>query len=235
MSLPVGPELDWVPARRPQPIELRGSCALLRPVRPGDAQALYPLAHAPEGDPSIWTYLPDGPFESPEHMTRFLQSAQRSEDPLWFTLVRLPDELPLGIAAYQRIDPDNGVIEIGRIWYGPPLKRTTAATELIYLLARHAFDELGYRRFEWKCDALNAASRSAAERYGFRFEGIFQQHMVVRGRNRDTAWFSITDREWPAIRGGFEAWLAPENFDREGGQRRSLRELIDERRRSASK
>jgi RimJ/RimL family protein N-acetyltransferase len=117
------------------------------------------------------------------------------------------------------------VIEIGQLWYGPPLKRTTAATELIYLLARHAFDDLGYRRLEWKCDALNAASRRAAERYGFKFEGIFRQHMVVRGRNRDTAWFAITDVEWPAIRAGFEAWLAPDNFDEQGRQRRSLEAL----------
>jgi RimJ/RimL family protein N-acetyltransferase len=223
VNLPLGEPLDWKPARRPEPTELRGSYALLRPVEPSDAEPLYPLAHAPDGDPSIWTYLPEGPYESPEHMAGFLESARRSEDPLWFTLVRLPDETPLGLVAYQRIEPEHGVIEIGRLWYGPPLKQTTAATELIYLLARHAFDELGYRRLEWKCDALNAASRCAAERYGFRYEGIFRQHMVIKGRNRDTAWFAITDGDWPAIRASFEAWLAPENFDQKGRQRRSLR------------
>jgi RimJ/RimL family protein N-acetyltransferase len=227
VSLPVGPELDWTPARRPIATELRGFYSLLRPVRASDADALYPLAHLPEGDPSIWTYMPDGPYESPDQLRSTLESVQRSADPLYFTLVRLPDERPLGLAAYQRIKPDDGVIEIGRIWYGPPLKRTTAATELIYLLARHAFDELGYRRLEWKCDALNAASRRAAERYGFQFEGIFRQHMVVKGRNRDTAWYAITDGDWPAIRAAFEAWLAPENFDSDGRQRRALRELID--------
>jgi len=225
VTLPVGEALDWTPARRPEPTELRGSHALLRPVSPSDADPLYPLAHPPDGDPSIWTYLPSGPFESPEDLAGFLESARSSEDPLWFTLARLPDEAPLGMAAYQRIEPTHGVIEIGQLWYGPPLKRTTAATELIYLLARHAFDDLGYRRLEWKCDALNAASRRAAERYGFKFEGIFAQHMVVKGRNRDTAWFAIIDEDWPAIRAGFEAWLAPENFDQQGRQRRALHAL----------
>jgi RimJ/RimL family protein N-acetyltransferase len=225
MNLPVGEALDWTPARRPKPTELRGSHVSLRPVTPSDAELLYPLAHVPDGDPSIWTYLPYGPFESPGHLARFLESGRSSDDPLWLTLARLPDETPLGMAAYQRIAPEHGVIEIGQLWYGPPLKRTTAATELIYLLARHAFDDLGYRRLEWKCDALNAASRRAAERYGFKFEGIFRQHMVVRGRNRDTAWFAITDVEWPAIRAGFEAWLAPDNFDEQGRQRRSLEAL----------
>jgi RimJ/RimL family protein N-acetyltransferase len=198
-------------------------------VDPGDAERLYPLAHPPDGDPTIWTYLPSGPYESPEHMAQFLETAKASGDPLWFTLARVPDEIALGMAAYQRIEPQDGVIEIGQLWYGPALKRTTAATELIYLLARHAFDDLGYRRLEWKCDSLNAASRRAAERYGFKFEGIFRQHMVVKRRNRDTAWFAITDGDWPAIRAGFEAWLAPANFDDAGRQRRALRELIDER------
>ena len=225
MNLPVGEALDWTPARRPEPTELRGSHALLRPVNADDAEALHPLAHPPAGDPSIWAYLPYGPYASPEQMAQFLSSATSSTDPLWLTLVRLPDETPLGLAAYQRIKPEHGVIEIGQLWYGPPLKRTTAATELIYLLARHAFDDLGYRRLEWKCDALNAGSRRAAERYGFTFEGIFRQHMVVKGRNRDTAWFAITDGDWPAIRGSFEAWLAPENFDEEGRQRRALHAL----------
>ena len=229
MNLPVGRAIHWTPARRPSPTELRGSYALLRPVDPADAELLYPLGRPPEGDATIWTYLPDGPYESVEDLRAMLEAAQSSDDPLWFTLVRLPDECLLGLAAYQRIKPQDGVIEIGRIWYGPPLKRTTAATELIYLLARHAFDDLGYRRLEWKCDALNAASRRAAERYGFEFEGIFRQHMVVKGRNRDTAWYAITDGDWPAIRSGFEAWLAADNFDAQGMQRRQLRELIDER------
>jgi RimJ/RimL family protein N-acetyltransferase len=125
----------------------------------------------------------------------------------------------------MRIVTEHGVIEIGHIWFAPILQRTRQATEAIYLLARHAFDDLGYRRFEWKCDSLNEPSRRAAERFGFIYEGVFRQHMVVKGRNRDTAWFSIVDGAWPAVRAGFEAWLAPENFDEEGRQRRSLRDV----------
>ncbi len=125
----------------------------------------------------------------------------------------------------MRITPEHGVIEIGHIWFGTALQRTPAATEAIYLLARHAFDDLGYRRFEWKCNAQNAPSCRAAERFGFTFEGIFRQHQIVKGRNRDTAWYSIVDGEWPAVGAGFERWLAPENFDDDGRQRRSLAEL----------
>ena len=155
-----------------------------------------------------------------------LSWAEGSDDPLFFTLVRAADERPLGVASYLRITPEHGAIEIGHIWFGEPLQRTTAATEAIYLLARHAFDELGYRRLEWKCNALNDASRRAAERFGFGFEGVFRNHMVVKGRNRDTAWYAIVDRDWPRVRGAFEAWLAPENFDGEGRQRRRLGELM---------
>jgi RimJ/RimL family protein N-acetyltransferase len=127
--------------------------------------------------------------------------------------------------SYLRITPEFGVIEIGHIWFAPGLQRTTAASEAIYLLARHAFDDLGYRRVEWKCDALNAASRRAAERFGFTFEGVFRKHQIVKGRNRDTAWYAITNDQWPAIRAGFQSWLSPENFDRDGRQIRPLGEL----------
>jgi RimJ/RimL family protein N-acetyltransferase len=189
----------------------------------GDAEPLYAASHPPDGDRSIWTYLWDGPYESAEHLRKMLEFAERSDDPLFFTVVRLPDERPAGIASYMRFEPDHGVLEVGHIWFGHELQRTTAATEAIYLLARRAFDELGYRRLEWKCNALNAASRRAAERFGFTFEGVFRNHMVVKGRNRDTAWYAITSEEWPAIRTAFEAWLAPDNFDAGGRQRRSLR------------
>ncbi len=192
----------------------------------GDAEPLYRLSHPPGGDPMIWTYLPDGPYASPAQLRHMLEWAQDSEDPLYFVLARPQDRRPLGLASYMRITPEHGVIEIGGIWFGPSVKRTTAGSEAIYLLVRHAFEKLGYRRVEWKCDALNAASRRAAERYGFLFEGIFSKHMVVKGRNRDTAWYAITDDRWPAIRSAFEAWLAPENFDAQGRQRRPLRELI---------
>jgi RimJ/RimL family protein N-acetyltransferase len=222
---PLGERLDWTAARPPCRGALRGSHVLLRPVDAAtDAEPLYALSHPPDGDPAIWTYLPDGPYESAEHLRRALAWAATSEDPLCYTLVR--DERPLGLASYLRITPEFGVIEIGHIWFGAPLRRTTAATEAIYLLASRAFDELGYRRLEWKCNALNAASRRAAERFGFTFEGVFRKHQVVKGRNRDTAWYSITDEDWPTIRAGFRSWLAPENFDHAGRQRRALGALI---------
>jgi RimJ/RimL family protein N-acetyltransferase len=224
---PLGERLDWTAAKSPARVSLRGSYVLLRPVdATTDAGALYAVSHPPDGDSAIWTYLPDGPYESAEHLRQALAWAETSKDRLYFTLVRLPDERPLGIASYLRITPEFGVIEIGHIWFGVPLQRTTAATEAIYLLACHAFDDLGYRRLEWKCNALNAASRRAAERFGFTFEGVFRKHQVVKGRNRDTAWYAITDDEWPAIRAGFQSWLAPENFDGNGRQVRALGQLI---------
>jgi RimJ/RimL family protein N-acetyltransferase len=224
---PLGELVSWEPARRPGRAPLRGSHVELRPLdAQTDAEPLFALSHAPHGDPSIWTYLPDGPYEDADQLRDMLRWAADSQDPLFFTIVAPLDGAPLGTAAYLRITPEFGVIEIGHIWFGPPLKRTTAATEAIFLLARHAFDELGYRRLEWKCNALNAASRRAAERFGFTFEGVFRKHQIVKGRNRDTAWFAITDEQWPAIRSGFEAWLAPENFGGEARQTRSLGEQI---------
>jgi RimJ/RimL family protein N-acetyltransferase len=232
VDLPLGEELDWKPVQRPTSMSLRGSHIMVRPVNAeNDAVPLFSVSHPPDGDPGIWTYLPDGPYESSDHLRQTLAWAETSEDPLYFTLVRLLDERPLGLASYLRITPELGVIEIGHIWFGVPLQRTTAATEAIYLMAHHAFDDLGYRRLEWKCNALNAASRRAAERFGFTFEGVFRKHQVVKGRNRDTAWYAITDDEWPAIQRGFEAWFAPENMDDEGRQRRSLGNLIGEARR----
>jgi RimJ/RimL family protein N-acetyltransferase len=213
-------------------MSLRGSHIMVRPVNAeDDAVPLFSVSHPPDGDPGIWTYLPDGPYENSDHLRQTLAWAETSEDPLYFTLVRLLDERPLGLASYLRITPELGVIEIGHIWFGVPLQRTTAATEAVYLMAHHAFDDLGYRRLEWKCNALNAASRRAAERFGFTFEGVFRKHQVVKGRNRDTAWYAITDDEWPAIQRGFEAWFAPENMDGGGRQRRSLGNLIGEARR----
>jgi RimJ/RimL family protein N-acetyltransferase len=155
--------VDWVPAARPGRTELHGSRVLLRPLDAvADAEPLYGVSHPPDGDPAIWDYLFEGPFESAEELGELLAQAEGSSDPLFFTLAGLPDERPLGMASYMRIEPAHGSIEIGNIWFGTPLQRTTAATEAIYLLARHAFDELGYRRLEWKCNALNAPSRRAA-------------------------------------------------------------------------
>ncbi|HEX4734466.1 MAG TPA: GNAT family protein [Thermoleophilaceae bacterium] len=212
----LGPELDWTAVEAPLVRELRGRHVTLRPVAADDAEALFAVSQ----DPQIWTYLPYGPYESVEAMRSRLAQIEGSGDPLFFTVVS--DGEPQGIVSYLRIDTENGSIEIGHIWFGTPLQQTTAATEAIYLLGSHAMDELGYRRFEWKCNALNQKSRRAAVRFGFTFEGVFRNHMVVKGRNRDTAWYSITDDEWPAIRDAFQAWLAPDNFDENGVQRRPL-------------
>jgi RimJ/RimL family protein N-acetyltransferase len=225
-DLPLGDIVDWVAVQAPTPTTLQGAHVLLRPIDAAhDAEPLYAVSHPSAGDGALWTYLPDGPYENVEHFRQMLEWAEASEDPLYFAIVRARDQQVLGMASYLRIVPEFGVIEIGHIWFGVPLQRTTGATEAIYLLARHAFDILGYRRLEWKCNTLNAASRRAAERFGFSFEGVFHKHRVVKGRNRDTAWYAMTDDEWPAIRSGFEAWLAPENFNAEGEQRRSLADL----------
>jgi RimJ/RimL family protein N-acetyltransferase len=200
---------------------------LLRPLDPDrDASALYAASHRPEGDPAVWTYLAEGPYQDIEEMRRALTEQAASDDPLFFTLVPVATEVPGGIASYMRIVPQFGVIEIGNIWFGPGMQRTTAATEAIYLLARHAFRDLGYRRLEWKCNALNEASRRAAVRFGFTFEGVFRHHMVLKGRNRDTAWYAIVDSEWPRIQTAFEQWLAAENFDPSGRQRQPLAAFI---------
>jgi RimJ/RimL family protein N-acetyltransferase len=221
-SQPVGEPLAWRPPPPAAPVTLRGRHVLLRPVDPADARALYDES----ADPELWTYLFGGPYRDAAELEAELRGMAGSRDPVHFTLVRLPEERPAGMAGYARIKPEHGVIEIGGIWFGASLRRSAAATEAIYLLAAHAFDELGYRRLEWKCDALNAPSRRAAERFGFTFEGIFRQHMIIKGRNRDTAWYAIVDRDWPRIRAGFEAWLAPENHDSDGRQLRPLGELI---------
>jgi RimJ/RimL family protein N-acetyltransferase len=215
--------VEFEPVPRPGRHALHGRYVLLRPLdAERDAESLYAVSHPPEGDLDIWTYLPYGPYPNADVMRGALLDDQLSEDPLFFTIVLGATGRASGVATYLRIDPEFGVIEIGHIWFGTPMQRTTAATEVIYLLARHAFDELGYRRLEWKCNALNVASRRAAERFGFSFEGISRKHMVVKGRNRDTAWYAIVDDEWPTIRAGFERWLDPANFGPDGAQRRSL-------------
>ena len=189
-----------------------------------DGPALWrAYAEAPDG--RDWTYLAVGPFAD---LAGYIAHARRiaaSADPLHHVIFDLASGEPVGTAALMRIDRANGAIEVGWVTYSRRLQRSRAGTEAMFLLMRRAFDELGYRRYEWKCDALNAPSRRAAERYGFTFEGVFRQAVVTKGRNRDTAWFSITDREWPVVRAAFEAWLSPENFDAKGVQRRPLEAL----------
>jgi RimJ/RimL family protein N-acetyltransferase len=223
---PLGEPVEFTPPLRPDRSSLAGRHVVLAPVEPDrDAERLYAVSHPPAGDPNIWAYLFDGPYASAAELHEALVLSAASADPRFYTVLRGPERDPEGIVSYLRITPEHGVIEIGNIWFGVPLQRTAAATETIFLLARHAFDELGYRRLEWKCNALNAPSRRAAERFGFAFEGVFAQHMVVKGRNRDTAWYAIVDARWPALRAAFEAWLSPENFTPDGRQLRSLSEF----------
>lgn len=214
--------LNWEPVEAPRRVSLQGERVVVRPMdAAADAEPFFVATHPPAAEEEIWRYMFDGPYESATEMRQAMEWTESVDDPLFFTILPHTDERPLGRAAYMRIEPGHGVIEIGGIIFAPELQRT-AATEAIYLMVRHAFDELGYRRVEWKCDALNEVSRRAAARFGFTYEGTFRRHMVIKGRNRDTAWFAITDEEWPQVRTGFEAWLAPENFDGEGRQRRRL-------------
>ena len=195
----------------------------LDPARHGDD-----LFEASRDADATWYYLPYGPFAGKEEFLAWLRERAPLDDPLAFTIIDRKVGAARGIETLMSIEPEHGSIEIGHIWLSPAIQRTRQATEAIYLLSRYAFDELGNRRYEWKCDAANAPSRRAAERYGFTFEGVFRQHRVVKGRNRDTAWYSITDSEWPSRRAAFEAWLAPDNFDAAGMQRRSLAEIRGE-------
>lgn len=215
--------LDWRPARAPERAALEGATVLLEPLDP--ARHADDLYAASAGADETWLYLPYGPFQSQRDFVDWLTRHASTADPLAFAIVDRATGRALGITTLMSIVPEHGVIEIGHIWLSPALQRTRQATDALYVQARHAFDVLGYRRLEWKCDAANAPSRRAAERFGFVFEGVFRQHRVIKGRNRDTAWFSITDGEWPTRRAAFEAWLAPENFDSDGAQRRSLADI----------
>jgi RimJ/RimL family protein N-acetyltransferase len=223
----VGPPVEPLPSgQAPERAPLTGQATRLEPVEvAAHADSLYRLSHARPEDAALWTYLAYGPFPDQDAFARWLEERGRSSDPLFFAIVERAGGAAAGMASYLNIVPANGCIEIGHIWFAPPLQKTRGATEAIFLLMRHAFDDLRYRRLEWKCDALNQASRRAAARFGFAYEGTFRQHMIVKGRNRDTAWFALLDHEWPAVRAAFERWLAPENFDAEGRQRTSLSAL----------
>nr|WP_254797443.1 GNAT family protein [Pseudomonas aromaticivorans] len=187
------------------------------------AAELWAALQAPPADPQQWQYLPYGPFAARGEFDAWLADLAAGRDPLFFAVREHASGRIVGQLALMRITPAHGCIEIGHVLFAPPMQRTPGATEAIYLLARLVF-ELGYRRLEWKCNANNARSRRAAERLGFVAEGLFRQHLVVKGRNRDTAWFALLDHEWPACRAAFERWLAADNFDGEGRQRRRLEE-----------
>jgi RimJ/RimL family protein N-acetyltransferase len=226
LGQPIGPPVrSWEPRPKPPRAPIEGRLVRIEALSlERHVEDLF-AAFREDREGRVWTYLPYGPFETVDDYRAFVEAECLGEDPLFHAIVLAEDERPAGVAAYLRVDHDFGVIEVGHICYAPVLQRTPAATEAMYLLMRRAFDELGYRRYEWKCDALNARSRAAAERLGFRFEGVFRQATIYKGRNRDSAWFSIIDREWPAIKAAFERWLDPVNFDGGGRQRRGLADL----------
>jgi RimJ/RimL family protein N-acetyltransferase len=170
--------------------------------------------------------MPYGPFTSFEKFNLWLVDIAKKNDPLFYSLINKKNNVVVGLASYLRINQDQGVIEVGHIHFSPNLQRTAMATEIMFLMMLRAFEELGYRRYEWKCDALNEKSRKAALRLGFTFEGIFRQAAIYKGRNRDTAWYSITDSEWPQLKRAFTSWLKPSNFDAQGHQRMSLSEML---------
>ena len=207
-GLPVGPVVEGAAARPPGPEPLAGCGASLAPPSSALADALYPATHGSPEAEAVWTYMPYGPFHDEGAMAEWLDRLAGSADPRFFAVTL--DGIPVGVVSYLNAVTTDRRIEIGHIWYAPAAQRTRANTEVAYLLLRRAFEELGNRRVEWKCDALNARSRAAAVRLGFTFEGIFRQHMIVKGRNRDTAWFSMLDPEWPGVRAAMERWLEAE-------------------------
>jgi RimJ/RimL family protein N-acetyltransferase len=214
---------NWTARPRPERPELSGRYARLAPLAADDAAALHD-GFAADTSGRIWDWMAVGPFASAENYGQWTAGAAQSADPLFFTLYDLDQApaTPRGVMSLMRIDAGNGVVEVGNIIFAPSLQRRRATTEAQFLLMRYAFDTLGYRRYEWKCNTLNTPSRAAALRLGFSFEGIFRNHMVIKGKNRDTAWFGLTVEDWPRARAGFEAWLAPVNFTPEGHQIRTL-------------
>ncbi len=226
LNQPIGFALPhWQGCQAPSREPMQGRFCRLESVDVDvHAEDLY-HAFASDADHANWTYLPYGPFSNQAQLATWLTDSCQSDDPLFHTIIDLETAAPVGVASYLRIEPGVGVIETGHIHYSPLMQRSPVATETMYLMMRRVFDELGYRRYEWKCDALNAPSRRAAERLGFQFEGIFRQATMYKGRNRDTAWFSILDSEWPVLKAAFEHWLDVDNFDAGGTQKQSLADL----------
>ncbi len=217
--------VDWQACPSPSPIIMSGTFCQLEPLDSAkhgkDLYACYKL----DDENQIWTYLPYGPFENFDAFSVWLTKMATGKDPLFFAIIDQKSGKALGVASFLRMVEKNGVIEVGHINYSPQLQKTPAATESMYLMMRYVFEELGYRRYEWKCDALNNGSRNAASRLGFTFEGIFRQALIYKGRNRDTAWYSVTNQEWPALKSAFETWLNINNFTEQGMQIKSLGEI----------
>lgn len=225
LNQPVGEPLpDWQPPALPPRTPMVGRYCTLAPLSAEQHAADLFAANQHDAEGRNWTYLFYGPFPTLADYRAWVQSVEASADPLFFAIVDQASGRAVGVASYLRISPQVGTIEVGHLVFSPLLQGTRAATEAMYLMMERAF-ALGYRRYEWKCNALNLRSRQAALRLGFTFEGVFRQATVVKGRNRDTAWFSILDREWPALKPAFAQWLAPENFDASGRQRVALSTL----------
>ena len=220
MPANVNPILNWKPVPPIAPVALRGRTVTLEPLSAGHhAEALW---QAVQGHDELWDWLFDGPYANEAALRQAIEQKQAGTTAVFLAIVPVEPGHAAGYASFMRMEPAHGVVEVGNILLSPVLQRTTAATEAMYLMARHVFDDLGYRRYEWKCNAQNDPSRRAAQRLGFTYEGIFRQHLVVKDRNRDTAWFSMLDHEWPTRKRAFESWLAPENFDETGRQLRPL-------------
>lgn len=212
--------------RYPEWREHRGRTVTLEPLDPDIHGAdLYDLSHGSQGSSAIWDYMGVGPFPDSQSFLSWLRDCAATADPQFFAVRDGESGRTAGMASYLNIVPLHGSIEIGNIWFSPAIQRSTATTEALYLMMRYAMTDLRYRRLEWKCNALNAPSRRAARRLGFRYEGTFYNHLIVKGANRDTAWYSIIDTEWPEIEKSLETWLSPDNFDSTGRQRRSLSEM----------
>lgn len=215
---------DWQPRPHPQRVTLEGRYCRLEPLSLKHADALF-AAHQQAEDTRGWTWLLREPESSVEEYRQWVASVETLQDPIQFAVIDTRTQLPVGSLALMRIDPNNGVMEVGHVHFSPLLSRTPASTEAQWLLMRYAFETLGYRRYEWKCNSFNEPSRKAALRLGFQFEGRFRQALVIKGHNRDTDWFSIIDSEWPALNQVFEKWLAVDNFTADGKQRQSLETL----------
>ncbi|MCR9139994.1 MAG: GNAT family N-acetyltransferase [Alphaproteobacteria bacterium] len=234
LGQPIGePLADWVAARNPDATGLVGRHCDVVPLKKLHASALFE-AFGEDREHNLWTYMSYGPFETPAALEDWIEAATQLDDQASYAIVEKASGMAVGVASYLRIQPAHGVIEVGGITYSPRLQKTCAGTEAMYLMMKNAFDVLGYRRYEWKCDALNAASCKAAERFGFAYDGLFRQAIVYRGRNRDTAWYSILDRDWPVLKSAFESWLLPGNFDTHGKQKRRLSDVVAEFRSAAA-
>ena len=224
---PVGLPVEAHHAKRPERVTLEGHWITLAPLEvEKHAAALYVASNGDVEREAVWDYLFNGPFANPVDFAADIELKARSVDPLFFAVVDNGSGRSVGFQALMRIEPSNRVIEVGNIMYTPAMQRSAGATEAQFLFARYVFDVLGNRRYEWKCNNLNAPSKRAAKRFGFTFEGVFRQHMIIKGRNRDTAWFSMLDSEWPARKSAYERWLSPHNFDGQGRQRARLSVLM---------